>query len=173
MRKLIGKGAFTRAYQIGENEVEVVSRCPAKEAYALFSQGNPLAPVIEKHDCLDDGSQVYRMPLYPKVRAPKQQLNAQAYAAYKVLRDIMDKYHAKAHSGHKTGYDELWRMIDASQLDDYHKEYVEDLLSDVCNAIDCDDLGYEISPRNISVTPSGGLVMLDCFFSRKALFNKW
>lgn len=171
MRKLIGKGAFTRAYQIGDNEVEIITTCPAKEAYALFSQGNPLAPVIEKHDYRDDGKSVYRMPLYPKMRAPKQQLTAQAYAAYKALRGIMQQYHALP--VRQANYNVLFDMVTLSPLDDEHKANVLDLLSDVCNAIDCYDLGYEISPRNISVTPDGGLVMLDCFFSRKALFDNW
>lgn len=48
MRKLIGRGTFSKAYQTGESTVELVTTCPAKECYAMFSQGNPFAPQIER-----------------------------------------------------------------------------------------------------------------------------
>jgi len=160
-RKLIGKGTFTKAYQVGENEVEVVSFCPAKECYALFSQGNDFAPVMERVDYLDSGEGVYAMPLYPKVTAPKKQLNDESYNVYKVLRDIGNAW--------DMNYNKFCDLVNASTLLDDIKEAVLDLAGDVCNVIDCYDLGFEISPRNISVKEDGSLVMLDCFFSRKLL----
>ena len=92
MRNLIGKGAFTKAYQVSETEVEIVTICPAKECYALFSQCNEFAPKIEKIDYLEDGFSVYSMPLYPKVTAPKKQLNAKAYGIYTTLRNIAEAF---------------------------------------------------------------------------------
>lgn len=160
-RKLIGTGTFTKAYQVGEYEVEVVSFCPAKECYALFSQGNTFAPVMERVDYLDSGAGVYAMPLYPKVTAPKKQLNAEAYNVYKVLRDISGQW--------DMNYNKFCDLVNASTLLDDIKEAVLDLAGDVCNAVDCYDFGFEISPRNISVKEDGSLVMLDCFFSRKLL----
>ena len=160
-RKLIGTGTFTKAYQVGENEVEVVSFCPAKECYALFSQGNTFAPVMERVDYLDSGAGVYAMPLYPKVAAPKKQLNAESYSVYKVLRDISGKW--------DMNYNKFCDLVNTSTLLNDIKEAVLELADDVSNAIDCYDFGFEISPRNISVKEDGSLVMLDCFFSRKLL----
>ena len=43
----IGKGTFTKAYLKDDGMVKIISMCPAKECYALFSQGNAFAPMIE------------------------------------------------------------------------------------------------------------------------------
>ena len=165
MRKLIGKGSFTKAYQIAEYKVEVISICPAKECYALFSQGNTFAPVIEKIDYRDDGYSVYHMPLYKKVTAPKKQLNKEAYAIYQTLRKMSDKF--------GMNYNVFCQEVEATTLDEDVKEEILNLVGDVCNAIDCFDMGFEISPRNIAVGEGGNLIMLDCFFSRKLLKTTW
>lgn len=165
MRKLIGKGSFTKAYQIDEDKVEVVSICPAKECYAMFSQGNTFAPVIEKIDHRDDGYSVYHMPLYPKVTAPKKQLNKAAYSIYQTLRSISGKF--------GMNYNLFCEEVEATDLEEDVKEEILSLVSDVCNAIDCFDMGFEISPRNITTDKDGNLIMLDCFFSRKLLKTTW
>lgn len=161
MRKLIGKGTFTKAYQISETEVEIVSICPAKECYAMFSQGNTFAPKIEKVDYREDGFSVYSMPLYPKVTAPKKQLNEKAYVIYMTLRGIASTY--------AMDYYKFIEAVEASDLDEDTKESASELCSDACNGIDPQDMGFEISPRNITTDDNGNLIMLDCFFSRKLL----
>lgn len=161
MRKLIGKGSFTKAYQISETEVEIVTICPAKECYAMFSQGNTFAPKIEKIDYREDGFSVYSMPLYPKVTAPKKQLNAEAYNVYMTLRNIANTY--------AIDYYKFIEAVEASELDEDTKESVCELCSDACNGIDPMDMGFEISPRNITTDDKGNLIMLDCFYSRKLL----
>lgn len=153
-RKLIGKGAFTKAYQVGENEVEVHSFCPAKECYAMFSQGKQFAPVIERKE-----TNVYKMPLYPKVRAPSRDLNPRSYAVYKKLRFLF-KYTRES-----LDYYNFCKYVNMTDLEPSDKESLIDLASDVCNAIDCKELRFEISPRNISHDKDGNLIMLDCFFS--------
>jgi len=161
MRKLIGKGSFTKAYQISETEVEIVTICPAKECYAMFSQGNTFAPKIEKIDYREDGFSVYSMPLYPKVTAPKKQLNSEAYNTYSILRTIANTY--------AIDYYKFIEAVEASELDEDTKEAVCELCSDACNGIDPMDVGFEISPRNITTDDKGNLIMLDCFYSRKLL----
>lgn len=161
MRKLIGKGAFTKAYQVSETEVEIVTVCPAKECYAMFSQGNTFAPKIEKIDYREDGFSVYSMPLYPKVTAPKKQLNTQAYAIYTTLREIGNTY--------AIDYYKFIEAVEKSELEEDIKEAVSELCSDACNGIDPMDMGFEISPRNITTDDKGNLIMLDCFYSRKLL----
>lgn len=161
MRKLIGKGTFTKAYQVGETEVEIVSICPAKECYAMFSQGNTFTPVIEKVDYREDGFSVYSMPLYPKVTAPKKQLNAKAYTIYTTLKAISGQYNMT--------YYKFVEAVEASNLEEEDKESIIEIAGDVGNGIDCDDMGFEVSPRNITTDNNGNLIMLDCFFSRKLL----
>jgi len=163
-RKLIGRGSFTKAYQISENQVEVVTTCPSKECYAIFSQGNPFAPVVEKLDYLHSGESVYLMPLYAKVKAPSRELNPESLEVYKALRAINNKYSVR-------NYNDFCSEVDGTSLSEDVKEYVKDLCGDVCNGIDCYDLGFEISPRNIAVGKDGQLIMLDCFFSRKLLIK--
>lgn len=160
MRKLIGKGSFTKCYQISETEVEVVSICPSKECYALFSQDNLFAPVIEKIDYLATGYSVYHMPKYPRITAPKKQLNEKAYAIYKALRYI---------SNFNMDYYEFVQIVEELALTAEVKKEIIDLCSDVCNAIDPQDVRFEISPRNITTNDRGDLIMLDCFFSCKLL----
>ena len=161
MKKLIGKGAFTKCYQISETEVEIVSICPAKECYAMFSQGNTFAPKIDKIDYPEDGFSVYSMPLYPKVTAPKKQLNPQAYEIYKTLRNIAMSY--------AIDYYKFVKEVESSVLNEDVKEAIIELCSDACNGIDPQDMGFEISPRNITTDDNGNLIMLDCFFSCKLL----
>ena len=159
-RKLIGRGDFTKAYQVSDTQVEVVTVCPAKECYALFSKGNPFAPTIEKLDYLESGESVYLMPLYAKVRAPKKELNEDCYKIYKALRGI---------TCFGMTYQKYISKVGALGLSEEVTEYLCDLAGDVCNAIDTQDLGFEISPRNIAVGEGGQLIMLDCFFCRKVL----
>lgn len=160
MRKLIGKGAFTRAYQIGLNQVEVISTCPAKECYAMFSQGNPFAPVTEHVGTHFDGSGIFHMPLYPKMKAITQQFNARALHIYRQLRKL--KYDAES-------YQDFCKRVENLDLTIDEKENIISLAGDVCNAIDCRDLRFEISPRNVACDEAGNLIMLDCFFCMKTL----
>lgn len=164
MKKLIGKGSFTKCYQVSETEVEIVSICPAKECYAMFSQGNVFAPKIDKADYREDGFSVYAMPLYPKVTAPKKQLNEQAYNIYQTLRAIAQQ---------RNDYYEFVKSVEGSALKEDVKELIIELCSDACNGIDPQDMGFEISPRNITTDSNGNLIMLDCFYSLKLLRTTW
>jgi len=156
MRKLIGRGAFSKAYQIGLNEVELISSCPSKECYAMFAQGNPLCPVIEKKD-FDS----YKMPLYPKVRSIKQ-LNDNGQLIYKELSKL---------SGNCDDLYDFLKKVDCLAIDDDQKEQIKELAEIVCNAIDPINLRFEISRRNITHNPDGSIVLLDCFFCIKTLIN--
>lgn len=161
MRKLIGVGTFTKAYQVEENKVEVISSCPAKEAYALFCGENPFAPKIEKDYSRKN---TYLMPLYPKIKAPKQQLNERAYEIYKALRKLplgLNYY----------GFERAIENL--TVLHEEERENILGLAGDVGNAISPEDMRFEISPRNISHDKKGNLILLDCFFSAKLLREVW
>lgn len=166
MKKLIGKGAFSRAYQVSENKVELHSTCPAKECYALFSQDNPLSPVIEKEGFNRNGKPVYIMPLYPKVKAPKKQLNKKSYSLYKSLKDA---FNCSTIADYYWFYSVTQQLASDNKISIQDMENLQSLADSVGNAIDPKDMRFEISPRNITHDENGNLVLLDCFFSLKTL----
>lgn len=164
MRKLIGKGTFTRAYQVastgGNADVEIISTCPSKECYAMFAQDNPLAPVVERADYND----TFKMPLYPKVKAPKKQLNAEAYHLYRELK-------SPALMG--LNLFQFIKQIEKNErIPEDTRQNIIDLAEAVCNGIDPQNMRFEISPRNISHKPNGDMVMLDCFFDVEKVWTK-
>jgi len=168
-RKLIGKGAFSRAYQVSDTEVELVSVCPTKECYAMFSQDNKLAPKIEVKG-FKDSKTIYRMPLYPKIKSVKQQLNAKSLFMYNELRKVMYEYFD--YGLMRIGGDvreRFIREVNKSKIHHYYKKLIISLADDVCNSVDCSDFRFEISPRNITCDSKGNLILLDCFFSKKLL----
>jgi len=167
MRKLIGKGTFTKVYQISETEVEVITTCPTKEMYAMFSQGRMFAPKVTRNY---DKENAYFMPLYPKVKAVKKQLNEHAYNVYRALQEIHTDIWKNCKGD--TGYHRFCHIVEKStRLTEEEKENIIDLAGDVCNNMDPDDMRFEISPRNITFDEQGNLILLDCFFSSKVLHD--
>lgn len=158
-RKLLGRGAFTTAFQISETVAEIKTTCPAKECYAMFSQGNPLAPVIEHVDSTDT-HRIYHMPVYAKILSAKKQLNPAAYKLYTELSKI---------SCTVIDYYDFIKSLDVLDLTEEDKENVIELTNDVANGINPENFGFEISRRNIAANENGDLIMLDCFFCRKTL----
>jgi len=145
--KLIGKGAFTKAYLLDDGKVQLNSCCPIKEAMAHgWFPESYLFPLIEAVD-----SEVYLMDYLPRVRAPKAQLNDRAYSLYKLLQTAVGN-----------NYFDLYKWFDSNLIGWDEKEVILEAL-DACSNYGT-DIGFEISPRNISVTESGDLVMADCFF---------
>lgn len=168
MRKLIAKGTFTKVYQISETQVEVVTTCPTKEAYAMFSQGNPFAPKVERDYNKEN---TFIMPLYPKIRSPKKQLNPHGYHIYTTLRAIHGEIWTNVKG--ETGYHRFCHFVEKNtRLTEEEKQNIIDLAGDVAQTMyDADDMRFEISPRNITCDAEGNLIMLDCFFSSKLLHD--
>lgn len=168
MRKLIGKGAFTKAYQVAEDKVELVSICPTKEAYAEFGQHIPFVPriAIKGHD--RTGAAIYDMPLYPKMKAPKQQLNAEGYTLYRKLETLF-RSRLISLSSSNYNYQTVYRMFDELDIAQETKEQLQDLLGIVCNYVDTETIRFEISRRNVTCDENGNLILLDCFFCARTL----
>lgn len=156
--KLIGKGSFTKAYLLDNGRVQLHSVCPIKEsmAWGWF----PNSSLFPKLDYVD--SQVYEMDYLPRVTAPKRQLNDKSYKLYKALQLVYGDHHAvdyftiyKSVQAHLAGFDELEVILEAI---------------DACSNWG-QDIGFEISPRNISMTEYGDLILADCFFHRPTLLK--
>lgn len=159
VKKLIGKGAFTKAYLLVSGEVELVSVDPVKECMALWGLGESyLWPQIERVDYRDDGTQVYKMPHYPKVKSIKNALDPHQYELYKALRNLEGTFCANQN---------LLAYELRKQFETLPAEFSEEKEA-LLEAIDAlgnygTDLKFEISPRNVSVV-DGKLVLLDVFF---------
>ncbi|GGE71441.1 hypothetical protein [Klebsiella phage KL01] len=154
--KLIGKGAFTKAYLLDNGRVQLHSCCPFKEcmAHGWF----PESDLFPKLTFIDVG--VYEMDYLTSVTAPKRQLNEASYKLYKALQLVYGDYDAidyfsiyKSMEKHLEGFKELEEVLEAL---------------DACSNWGT-DIGFEISPRNISVDDKGNLILADCFFHRPTL----
>lgn len=166
MKKLIGKGSFTKAYLLPSGEVELYSVDPVKECAALWGFGDSyLWPKIERVDILDDlnSTQVYRMPFYKTQRALKNFLEPRQYALYRTLRALPGVYclnpHLRAFELHK-----VFDTIPDEFADE--REALKEAVDSLCNY--GTDICFEISPRNVAAV-EGKLILLDVFFFQATL----
>ena len=150
--KLIGKGMFSKVYQLNDKEVLIKSNDLAKECICYMVESD-LVPDIEQ---IEDG--IYKMEYFPKVKSLKDSLDMDQYKLYQELSklNISIGMHTR-----KNDYYFLWR----EQFETISDEEVRE---DLLNVIDCmcnygADVRFEISPRNVAVK-NGKLVLLDCFF---------
>jgi len=160
--KLIGKGTFTKAYKMKGGRVFLKSDCHAKECMSLkWFPKSRLFPKIKK-----EGYGEYSMKFYERVRAPKRQLNDGGWRLYKELRSLFTE---ALYGGKNVGYDNLRQMFGKLE-----KRSARAALLGATSAMSNygEDVGFEISPRNIGTTKSGNLVLLDCFFMHNQLVEK-
>lgn len=154
--KLIGRGAFTRCYKLGEDQVLLESCCPAKECMS-FGWGNTgdLFPKLERVEF--DEYSTYVMKRYPKTRGLKSHISEHQWSLYKALRALPINFGGDC-DGSNHWYNQFNSLPD--QFED-EKEQLLEMLNAMGNY--GADIGFEISPRNVAVD-NGKLVLLDCFF---------
>lgn len=158
--KLIGKGAFTKCYQLNDTTVLLKSEDPVKEcmAHGWFPDSD-LFPKVEFSSI--DG--FYEMEFYPRVKSLKNNLNDDQYQIYKDLRVAMSNldYVLNIHDS----YEKVYNVF--AQLD--NEELKETMLEALNACSNCgSDVAFEISPRNVAVK-NGKLILLDVFFMKSAL----
>ena len=156
--ELIGNGLFSKVYRKGNDPfVTVVSRDPAKEAFSFdWHTPHHLIPEITAID-----NDVYTMPFYPRVLSPKKQLTPHSYSFYTYLRKMTRTGFSRI--TRETSYDILYRLFNGIPVE-FKKEKI--VLHDMLRVLSNfgDDMIFEISPRNISCTKSGDLILRDCWF---------
>lgn len=158
MKKLIGKGSFTKAYLLDSDKVELHSIDPAKECMALWGFGDSyLWPILESK-----GDQVYTMDYFPKTPSLKNSLEPRQYQLYSALRKLVP-YLSYGHKAHDWEYSDHWR----TQFESLPAEFEEEKQA-LLEAVDSlgnygQDIQFEISPRNVRAV-NGKLCLLDCFF---------
>lgn len=159
--KEIGRGAFSTAYRKGKQKQVLIKSCdPVKECMAHgWFPNTPLFPKVHFHPSLND---VYVMKYYPKCTAPKQQLNEKSYELYKKLRKTSDILHWGVFGKNIHRYPIFKNSLQECEVPYHITKHLTEAFETLINYHH--DVRFEISPRNISFTPSGNLVLLDCFF---------
>ena len=167
--KLIGTGAFTKAYRDQKNKNRVIlhSVCPIKEAFSEgYVSDHRMFPKIEKIDSIDSVKHgymnVYEMPYYKKNNSIKNNLTARQYRLYRALREVYAKNYKFGNFGNGI-YDAFREMPSEFRLE---KEALIETLDQIRNFTDFPF--FEISPRNIA-TKGKKLILLDVFFCCKKL----
>ena len=160
--KLIGSGAFTKAYLMDNGRVLLRSCDPIKEAmaYGWF----PKSEYFPEVSVLDAG--VYEMQYYPRVRSLKSALAPAQWKIYKSLRNLWNEYRGTCRD-----YFDWYKVFEQEAADDYGvPDDVVQIILEALNACSNYDqsVNFEISPRNVAVQ-DGQLVLLDCFYLQSAL----
>jgi len=157
-KKLIGQGAFTKAYLREDGQVLLISRDPIKECMALgFFPDSYMFPQIEIVKRLDEDYAEYLMDYLPRPSSLKQNLDADQWQIYKDLRAL---------------YMNGEIVLRNESLERWHNAFNtlknEELREIMIEALDAtanygSDIGFEISPRNVTAQ-DGKLILLDCFY---------
>lgn len=148
--KLIGKGMFSKVYQLNEKEVLIKSEDLVKECMALFIESSILP------NCERVGEKLYKMKYYPKVTSLKESLKPTQYELYKELRGLSIGYVKNRHDNYYK-WREQFQTIKNKKVREQLVYAVDELINYGC------DISFEISPRNVAVD-KGNLILLDCFF---------
>lgn len=157
-KKLIGRGSFTKAYLREDGKVLLVSRCPIKECMAMgWFPDSPLFPELERIGAENNHAQ-YLMEYLPRPRSLKQNLDPDQWQIYKDLKGLADSVTS---SNRMHDYFSIWHKQFDKLEDPELRETMKDAL-DACANFGS-DIGFEISPRNVSAK-DGKLILLDCFF---------
>lgn len=140
-------------------KVKLISSDPVKQCMAegWFPESR-LFPKIKQI-----GSGEYEMKYYPKVSSLKNNLVPLHYGYYKRLREIHKQYCYSQNPYDM--YSLLTRKFE--KLPKYLRENLQGAIDGLSNY--GTDIGFEISPRNVAVTKTGKLILLDCFFLRSQL----
>lgn len=158
--QLIGKGTFTQVYREGNSQVVYLkSDDKVKECMAFFPFTGRCFPTVKLSD--KEGYD-YLMKYYPKHRSLKSALKPKEWEKYKDLRHIFNRY---SNVGYFTLRDSF-KNIQNRTL----KSNMLDALDNLANY--GEDICFEIQPRNVAVSPTGNLVLLDVFFIQEQLIKK-
>lgn len=159
--KVIGRGHFTTAYRKDRNTVILKSRDKVKECMSMgWFPETPLFPTVTRIASQDDqGYSMYEMKYIDRVTAPKKQLTEAHFKLYQELRTLDIKYIKDAYH--------LRELIEALKIKRSIKDHLIDAVSALTNY--GDDIAFEISPRNIGVSKTGKLILMDVFFFKNDL----
>lgn len=165
--KLLGKGAFTKAYLKNDGKTVLLKTIdPIKECMAFgWFPGHKLFPAINPTDT--DGE--YEMVYYPRVSSLKSALKPAQWELYKELRGIAHTIQMEIINTKNQRYTldtvrnnfKTMKSKTLSRIMIYATEACANYGSDV---------RFEIHPCNVRAH-KGNLILLDCFFIESKLLE--
>lgn len=171
-KKLFAKGLFTKAYLTEAGRVLLHTIDPIKNAIGeqLFLPTHRMIPQAEKIDSFFNGVNdvfVLDMEYMPRPSSIKQNVSARQWRFYNLLRDVATKI---VYGFYPTDYDRTAAIYKQFEGLPYEFRSEREILIETLDGIKnyVDNVGFEISPRNVTVK-GGKLVLLDCFFDPKTL----
>ena len=159
--KLIGTGAFSKVYHNdNEKHVHIKSDDYVKECMAMgwFPNARCFPKVKESTEHGYD----YMMTYYPKHTSLKKSLKPAEWAKYQELRRIFDEYAYDSEADYFT-----WRKAFKTIKNRTLRKHMLEALDSLADY--GQDIKFEISPRNVAVSPARNLILLDVFFFRSQL----
>mgnify|MGYP003647135582 CR=1 FL=1 len=185
--KAIGKGAFTRAYVTTGTKTPRVLLFTREDDAGDYSKlvlaemnqdgnANSFIPKVKRVGFAPNDTTVYEMPLYDTPLTKRK--SPQAWAQYRVLKQCWDDAETamRTHFGEKahSPYNGHWQMAHVVECARKNKLITKALHTALSRlqAYVADygsDYSFEFAPRNLAVSPSGRLILLDTTFSRLAL----
>lgn len=154
--KKIGEGSFTKAYLMDDGRVFLDSCDPIKE---VMAQGwFPNSNLFPKLKFFNNTIGKYTMRYYPKQKSLKNTLKPSHYAFYKELRGIFQR----------SFYTEETAVEHMKKIKCPRKRRIMIDAVEACMVFG-PDVFFEISPRNVAVSDTGGLVLMDCFLLQSKL----
>ena len=161
----IGKGAFTTCYRQTNTKVLLKTTDPVKEcmAHGWFPSSH-LFPKVEYVGSKGD-KRLYTMNYYHKRSSLKKSLKPSHWKDSQLLRAIMNEFNPFSIDKYSR-YSHWYKVFSKIK-----KRSLREALIGALEALSNygSDINFEISPRNVAVSPTGGLVLLDCFFMSSAL----
>jgi len=159
--ELIGTGSFSKVYKKG-NKVYIKSNDPAKECMALG--WFPNSRLFPKVKFTNEHGFDYEMKYYKKHTSLKKALKPIEWEKYQELRKFMFSFRYGNNPG----------LFFNDLIQGFNKLKNKTLKKALIGAVEAmgnygGDVMFEISPRNVSVSDTGGLVLLDCFFMQSML----
>lgn len=150
--KKIGKGTFTTAYLRNDGKVLLKTSDPIKEcmAHGWFPKSH-LFPTIT----FGKGHDEYIMRYYPRGLSLKKNLKPKEYQFYLELRAIFANF--------KFDYSDKELLAGFKTIKCSRRRRIMVEAHEACRNYG-EGVKFEISPRNVAVSPTGNLVLLDCFF---------
>lgn len=161
--QLIGTGTFTKCYLLNcGKRVVLKSSDPIKECMAKgWFPASFNFPTVDYYGDAGD----YVMKHYPKVKSLKNNLRPSEWLKYQQLRKVANG------AGFCKSGTEFYHWTDQ-----FKKLTNRTLRSNMQYALEaCSNYGidvcFEISPRNVAVSSTGTLILLDCFFIKSKLLE--
>ena len=172
----VGKGGFTRCYQLDEDTVLLESYDPIKAVMAdgLFPKSK-LFPEVQRYENAPKKSSSFYTMRYFKGR-PKRStkkwlqgiLDSDQYVIYETLENLRKEVELSISGKRGINRQEVWNAAFMT-LEDKKLGRLLVRANNACCTVG-ENIMFDCAPKNVAAL-NGKLILLDCFYSAKLLFK--